>query len=131
MANETSLQRGGRPSAFTPERRGRLLDLLADGMTLERARAVVGVSDSTIRRVLARADAGHDDAQVFAVEYRQRVRDGRAVRRPSPTRIAQLYRAGGLSRDDVVSLLEDQARAGNVTAIMLLLMRHGRHLQAA
>lgn len=95
-------------SAFTPERRGRLLALLETGRTVEEASATVGVNPSTVARWAAKGRANPEsDAGEFAKAL-----------------AAARDRSGGrLSRDDVVRLLEVAAANGSVTAQRELLRR--------
>jgi transposase len=100
---------------FSPERRSRFLGLLEGGRNVEEACAAVGVSRSTVSKWVARGRAGDGEAAAFAEAFDAiRAADsGRGEDRP-------------LDEDDLVRLLERQARRGSVPAMKMLLERLDR-----
>jgi transposase len=102
--------KSGPPIKFTAERRERFLTLLETGRNIEEACADVGVSRATVTKWAAkgRRPGATDDSVEFAFRLDE-IRDGQ--------------RDANLNDDDLVRLLEKQARKGSVRAIQLLLER--------
>jgi hypothetical protein len=98
---------------FTAERREQLLALLAAGLAPAQAMQAVGVSRSTVQRLLrsGRAEGASDVSRQFAVHY-DAARAGRVN-----------GHGGRLSQDELAGLLEDAARRGVVSAIAELRRR--------
>lgn len=96
-------------STFTPETAERLLTGLRDGLSVEQACEQAGIPRSTFgtwMRKGAREDGGaFRDFRVEVERARLQVHEG------------------GLSEEELVRLLEGQARRGHIRAIHLLLMR--------
>lgn len=106
---------------FTKERREQWLTLLRQGESQEDANRTVGVSTATISRWLKAgklATAGQEFEFVQAYEQIPRPRA-----RSKPSELVSQERAGGLSTEQLVSLLEGAAVDGNVQAMKYLLER--------
>lgn len=95
---------------FTTELRERFLTLLETGANIEEACADIGISRATITKWAARGrKAGADeDAAEFAFRFDE-IKEGTNER--------------GLTKDDLIRLLEKQARKGSVQATLKLLER--------
>lgn len=98
---------------FTRERRDRVVELVAGGATISEAAAAAGISRRTVMDWQARGRANPGTA---AGEFAAALAAARAGDADVPAE-------GPLSEDDVVRLLEAQARRGNVAAMRLLLAR--------
>jgi len=96
---------------FTPDLRERFLTLVERGDSIEEACADVGVSRATVTKWAARGRKGNvlDDGSVEFAFRLDEIREG--------------ANEEGLSRDDIIRLLEKAARNGSVQAMKLLLER--------
>ena len=93
---------------FTAERRGRFVGLIEAGSTQEEACAAVGVTRATIVRWVAQGRKGK------STEHAEFAKAMDAARGDRP---------GPVSGEELIQLLERQARKGSVRAIQLLLER--------
>ena len=111
----------GQVQRFTEARRAEWLGLLKEGKTQEEANATVGVSTRTVAKWLAR---GKDEAEGTAFDFVQAYEAiPRPRRRQRPSELVTAERAGGLSEEQLVGLLEAAAVDGNVQAQKYLLER--------
>lgn len=110
-----------RGQRFTPERRSAFLEAIEGGMTQAQACKSLRVSKATISKWLSdgrKAESG--EAFEFARAY-DVLRPPR--RRPLPAELVAEQTRGGLTEEQLVRLLEEQAVQGNVQALKYLLER--------
>jgi len=106
---------------FEKTRREHWLTLLREGKTQEDANRTVGVSTATIRRWMTAGKEASDGPQFEFVQAYEQIPRPRA--RSKPSELVSQERAGGLSVEQLVGLLEGAAIDGNVQAMKYLLDR--------
>ena len=111
----------GKAIRFDKSRREQWLTLLSQGETQEDANTTLGVSQTTISRWLKAGRVAVEGPQFEFVQAFELI--PRARRRSRPSELVSQERAGGLSVDQLVQLLESAAVDGNVQSMKYLLER--------
>lgn len=106
---------------FDKSRREQWLTLLRQGKTQEDANRTLGVAPVTITRWLKAGKDASEGPQFEFVQAYEQIPRPRA--RSKPSELVSQERAGGLSVDQLVQLLEHAAMDGNVQAMKYLLER--------
>jgi transposase len=111
----------GKVIRFTKDRQERWLNLLREGKTQAEANKTVGVSKATIADWMKTGKVASEGPRFEFVQAYEQIPRPRA--RSKPSELVSQERAGGLSVDQLVGLLEHAAVDGNVQAMKYLLER--------
>jgi IS30 family transposase len=106
---------------FTEERRNEWLKMLSEGKTQREANESLGVSKATIAHWMKTGKAKTAGPHFEFVQAYEQI--PRPRRRSRPSELVSQERAGGLSVEQLVGLLEGAAIDGNVQAMKYLLDR--------
>ena len=106
---------------FTEERRQQWLTMLKEGKTQREANESLGVSKATIAHWMKTGKASTEGPHFEFVQAYEQI--PRPRRRSAPSELVSQERAGGLSVEQLVGLLEHAAVDGNVQAMKYLLER--------
>ena len=111
----------GKAIRFTQDRREQWLSLLRDGKTQREANERLGVSKATISHWMKTGKVKTEGPHFEFVQAYEQI--PRPRRRSQPSELVSQERAGGLSVNQLVGLLEGAAVDGNVQAMKYLLDR--------